>query len=909
MLRSKAGRWLFVALVTALVLWIRVLPRSLASLDETAERVVRIQLRERMEAQGSSDASRAERDRTADALVDAWVAQHRAEFDAEVAATAQRLKSPYLFLGEDGKPHVYLGDYDSYLWLRHASTLLRTGSPCDAIVNGDCRDTLTNAPVGASSIYARSLHVYAIARLHQLVTAFAPKYPLETTSFFVPVIVGCLGVLPAFFIGWRLAPSLVAGPFAALLTTLQPNVIARTIGSDNDIWNVVLPLYALWALLAAVSAQSWRGRVLMASLSAGCIALQAWAWRGWLFSYAVLGLGLVGLGLIWTARALGRRAPGPIWRRPEAARIAIVAFVFYAAAGLLTSLADPDQKYLRLPVTTIRAMLPAASPAPITGSAADFEWPSVFDSIGELRPMALQNTANAMGHTLLACGLVGLLLLFLPERWDRRHMALFVAGTAWYWVSVSAIEPGRLLAVAILAAPLGAALLLGGDANEDDTGRWLAAASLAVWFLGAVYLAYNGARYLLLLAPPLGISCAVLAGRLQVAVARLVHDTARWYRLAVNLVLAIVLVLAFVHPTTWAYRVASGALPAMDDAWWDTLVHLRQSSPPDAIVHAMADAGHWITYGAERRVSNDGSSLSTHIPFWTARVFAAPIEKESLGILRMLSCGSDAMPLPEGGRGAYGRLLAAVHDPAVAYGLLNEIVALDRNAADAHLARHGLTASARDEILQSSHCTPPDSYLIATSTMMAARQSWLSLGLQDPRQPPAIGLSRRAHVPEVLAADDRAADIAFLPRWIPCGSAGDHQNVCRAQNPIVLGASTLSAFEYDPAAPQNGRLQGRAGGTSDTRAAPAALVIAGDGEISSVEFPDSPFAGLGVLIDVPNQRILLGAPSALRSTYVRLMYLDERYSPHFLRFDERRTPNERVVAWRIDWREGESERR
>ena len=76
---------------------------------------------------------------------------------------SQRLKSELRYGGNDGQEYVYLGDFDSYLWLRHARNYLRTGTTCDAVIDGACRDTYTNAPVGARTAYARSLHIAAMS--------------------------------------------------------------------------------------------------------------------------------------------------------------------------------------------------------------------------------------------------------------------------------------------------------------------------------------------------------------------------------------------------------------------------------------------------------------------------------------------------------------------------------------------------------------------------------------------------------------------------------------------------------------------------------------------------------------------------------------------------------------------------
>jgi hypothetical protein len=69
------------------------------------------------------------------------------------------------------------------------------------------------------------------------------------------VIIGALGVLPAFAIGRRLAGT-VSGLLAALLIALNPLFLVRSIGSDNDVWNVVLPLYLMWAAMRAADART-----------------------------------------------------------------------------------------------------------------------------------------------------------------------------------------------------------------------------------------------------------------------------------------------------------------------------------------------------------------------------------------------------------------------------------------------------------------------------------------------------------------------------------------------------------------------------------------------------------------------------------------------------------------------------
>ena len=112
---SRVTCWALLLLCMILVGWIRLLPQSLGTVDDRAERIARRQLQE----------------------------PSTVEEPGSVAATARRLRSDLTYAGEDGREYVYLGDFDSYLWLRYARNYLRTGTPCDAVIDGECRDTFT----------------------------------------------------------------------------------------------------------------------------------------------------------------------------------------------------------------------------------------------------------------------------------------------------------------------------------------------------------------------------------------------------------------------------------------------------------------------------------------------------------------------------------------------------------------------------------------------------------------------------------------------------------------------------------------------------------------------------------------------------------------------------------------------
>ena len=89
---------LLAILVAILVGWIRMLPLELAPLDDYASELT--------------------------------AGNHLGDDHARKALAAG-LKSVLEYRGDDNQQHVFLGDADSYYWLRMARNLERTGTVCD----------------------------------------------------------------------------------------------------------------------------------------------------------------------------------------------------------------------------------------------------------------------------------------------------------------------------------------------------------------------------------------------------------------------------------------------------------------------------------------------------------------------------------------------------------------------------------------------------------------------------------------------------------------------------------------------------------------------------------------------------------------------------------------------------------
>src|SRR5262249_13672231 len=214
--RGDIAAAVLLALAAAIVVWIRLLPLSLPAVPERAALTARMQVDAQLAADGRASSPLARQ-----RAVDAWISAHPAEFAGQVQAATAQLRATLQYTDDGGRRRTFLGDYDSYTWLRAARNYLRHGTISDDDSGADCRDRFTLAPVGTAMRYGRSLHVAAIIAVQRIATWFDPTYPLAASAYLVPVIVGALGVVPAFGIGRRLAGP-VGGFVAAVVAGLQP---------------------------------------------------------------------------------------------------------------------------------------------------------------------------------------------------------------------------------------------------------------------------------------------------------------------------------------------------------------------------------------------------------------------------------------------------------------------------------------------------------------------------------------------------------------------------------------------------------------------------------------------------------------------------------------------------------------
>ncbi|MDD9954338.1 MAG: hypothetical protein OXR66_08460 [Candidatus Woesearchaeota archaeon] len=923
-----------------LVFFIRMLPGSLPVADDWAANSISQNIRAQIAGQvnqqfpalpqSNKDALIAQR--TEEALV-----QQAAEVAASKEQIAQQLRQRLQYVGENGKTYTYLGDLDSYFWLRYTRNLLEKGTVCDEIVDDVCMDMYTVAPIGAPTAsktifgWNPSLHTIFIGILHKFLTFFDEGRPMTATSFLVPVLIGTLGVIPAFFVGRRLGGN-VAGVIAAILISLHPLYLSRSMGSDNDIWNIFLPLCLLWATTELLSAKNMKKKYLFGCLLLLFFSLHAATWVGWWFNYLILFIGILGtLGYRVLSYVLEQRTH-TVWKDKSVQSVGLTLVIFYVAALIATLLTGGTISSYVIDVPK-GAFYSAGN---IDQAIGGNYWPNVLTTVAELNKSSFSGAVGQMGGKIsFFFALIGVILLLLPrKRWSWEHwMTLSLAtGVILFLLNQSL---GRTTVLVLLAIPMALALSISlWKKHEITIGPSLI---LLVWILATVYASYSGVRFILLMIPAFGIVYAVTAGRVYEWVTRFLRKELKWHKFIINVLVFLAIMLILIKPVTNGYNTARGFVPSISDAWWETLENIKAESSPDAIINSWWDFGHWFKYVADRRVSADGTSQHTHIPRWLGLALVTPDERESIGVLRMLNCGSDVFPSKAGYKGAYGKLLRNVEDPLTAEMMVRELVVKTKAEARTYLQEQEFTDDEIADVLTSSHCESPEDYFITSGDMVGKAGVWSHFGLWDFQkawliehryEPKATVLAKLAEFGyeesaasalylEALSKNDEGSINAFVSpwpgyvtrSWAGCTDMNDTitcplnlgisnvNNVQTAIESVTLDKKEPNASTMTLVQLSNGRVVQRSENNT-----PGTIIVADADAFTELTFADSPVPNLAYVIDLVENRVLVADPHLARSTFTQLFYLDGRYAKHYEKFDDRTTfSGSRILTWKVNW--------
>ncbi len=207
-----------------------------------------------------------------------------------VEENARQIKEQF----QDEYGLTYLGEIDPWYFYRLTENYLDHGYEGDIELNGRYYDDhqMAGTPreyLGGETSRLPHFHVMVEAYLYKIAHVFFPSVRLMTVVYFLPVLLGALSVIPAFFMVRKVAGN-IGAVVASVLVAVHPAFISRTIAgfSDTDGYNVLFPLIIMWIFIEAIEAESWKKAGILAVLAAAFMGVFSFTWGGWWYIFDFL---------------------------------------------------------------------------------------------------------------------------------------------------------------------------------------------------------------------------------------------------------------------------------------------------------------------------------------------------------------------------------------------------------------------------------------------------------------------------------------------------------------------------------------------------------------------------------------------------------------------------------------------
>jgi dolichyl-diphosphooligosaccharide--protein glycosyltransferase len=582
---------------------------------------------------------------------------------AEIAKSSASLKEFWQY-DVNGEKFTYMPDIDPYTYLRYSRNLLETGQLGDEIKNGQQWDNHMVAPLGAG--IGTTGHPYVLLWIYKLLSVFKPSMDLMAGATYFPVIFAALAVIPAFFLGRKFAGN-VGGLFAAVMVAINPAFLSRTTWghADTDAYVIFFALAITWLFLEAFEAKNTSWKFVFAAGAGALTGLFGYFWGGgWWYVFDFM-LALAGMYFIYLlVIGWGKH---PILANNALRDTALIAVTFVAATLLIGSLTVGFVRVAYAPLAPLGFMS-------IKEAAHISLWPNVYTTVAELNAVSMSQIVSAVGGKLF----------FL----------IALAGLAF-------------------------ALFKRDEHGKIDPKYFVL---LAIWFVATLYASTKGVRFTMLIVPAFSLAFGTALGKIY-------EYANKWGEKGLHLskkIIAPVVILIFVllllgSAKAW-YASSINDIPIMNDAWWNSLTKINQESKPDAIINSWWDFGHHFKYVADRAVTFDGASQNTPMAHWVGKVLLTTNEKEAVGILRMLDCGSNT---------AFEELDKKINDVSKSVQIIYEVVVLDKDKAEALLEENNLSKVESENVLKYTHCSPPEDYFITSEDMIGKAGVWGHFGSWD----------------------------------------------------------------------------------------------------------------------------------------------------------------------------------
>ncbi|NTV22948.1 MAG: hypothetical protein HGA85_01045 [Nanoarchaeota archaeon] len=797
---------------------------------------------------------------------------------------------------------TYLGDIDSYFWLRYARNILETGSMGDTVKDGKPYDTHMFSPNGMP--IEPNIYPYAEVFVYKVLAVFNPKVNLLEAGYYTPMFFALIAVVAAFLIGRKLAGNL-AGLVASILIAVNPIVLSRSFGSDNDIVNITFPLIIMLFTIYAFDSENLKKTAIFTAITGLLFGIYSFAWSGWWFLFLiVIGSGAIYLVYLFVMDhkdhhfADSKKHPKPHIQKYYPSLLFIGLLTLSTFIGLtLFGNQDTFLNIVRYPFDVMQLK---------EASRGVSIWPNVYTTVAELSEAGLSDIVGSLGGSILFfIALLGTTISFITFKGNDKNKIGYFAVAAIIFLFAMNSARANSISITILVALLVIPLILGFMMSFFLGPRVDPRHSLIMtfWVVATIYSATKGVRFLLLTVPVFSISIAVFAEAISKFFSETVAKALDINGMVIRVIFFGVICLLLFGPVQQGYATAYRYVPTISDAWVSSLQQIKADSGEGAIINSWWDFGHWFKYWSDRGVTFDGASQNNQQAHWIGKVLMTTDEDQAVAILRMLDCG---------GSKAEARLTEITKDPYDSVNLLYSFFAMDKEETRQELLKITTDAEA-EEILGYLYCEPPADYFITSGDMVGKSGVWAHFGSWDFKRARIYSTfkaeaSMQDYIrtatadlgiteTEALAAynelntftTDRQFNDWIAP-WPNYGGlvdcTGDIGLVCRIpsqQQPLRINKTTMEAYIE----------------TAQGRFYPLSFSYNKEGFVHEIYSGNTTNYGISLLGD---RTLLFMNDELTASMFTRMFYLDGTGLRHFKKFsDVTDIGGTRIIIWKVEW--------
>lgn len=659
----------------------------------------------------------------------------------------------------------YFSEMDSYYNYRLTNNYLEKGILGDTIINDTVWDEHSYYPYGRSAEY-EPLIAYITTAFYHIANLFG-DIPLKNVAFWTGAIIASLSVIPAYLLGRRITND-YGGITSAIIIATAPTYFAHTFAGffDTDMFNMILPLIAVWFFIESIITNDIKKTVIFAVLSAASLAIFSMAWSGYVF-YAAL---IAAIGVIYAIvniiynKTIENKKYSTNILELLTEHKEILSLVIILGLGSLYMIITKGVE--SIPNTIISFI--GVSNIQALAQAAD-AFPNVFISVSEMQiPSFITSGISAIiANQGSLVGGVGGLFVFIAG-------ILGVGMLIWKIIKPSktkvefAAEDRKTKTGKQKTAGKGKNLdthtqtskLSGQEIRHTTKNNLFYCTMLVIWIAITIYTSFKGSRFIPTLLLPISISAGVfigllgdyfketnlndetqylisfIAGSIMVypiitllnysvivafiggAIATVIISLIKNAKYRKPILTLLILVAIVVPSVCGAAAVAYGVAPGTDDGMWQSMEWINKNTPNDTVIMSWWDFGYMFEVAADRPVSFDGGSQNNQRAYWMGKALSTSDEKLSLGIFNMLSTS---------GNSATDTLINYTGNTSKSVNILLKTLPMEKkDAKKALTSKYSLNEEQAKTIVNYTHPNNPRPFVLVLSSDMLGKAGWWS---------------------------------------------------------------------------------------------------------------------------------------------------------------------------------------